>query len=257
MQMKDFLPADHLQPFVKTYRVIECQDEKINTVLPGTSLALAFRFKGEIAYLNESGPEALPSITFSGLRKTVRKIRYAPKSSAIIALFRETGISAFFSHPIHKLFEKSLPLELFFPSSEIRMIEEQLSGSTDIKEIIAVIDNFLTKKLISNRRDSLIEEAIARIRMAHGNIRIKSLASELFISQDAFEKRFRKIVGSTPKQYASIERMQSIIRYVRQGGNINKLAFDAGYFDRPHFNKDFKLFTGQTPTAFFKSPSFW
>jgi len=38
---------------------------------------------------------------------------------------------------------------------------------------------------------------------------------------------------------------------------LTETAFDAGYFDQPHFNKDFKLFTGQTPTDFLKSPIFW
>jgi hypothetical protein len=35
------------------------------------------------------------------------------------------------------------------------------------------------------------------------------------------------------------------------------LHTDGGYFDQPRFNKDVKLFTGQTPTDFLKFPAFW
>lgn len=52
-------------------------------------------------------------------------------------------------------------------------------------------------------------------------------------------------------------RIKSIIDQKQNNQNHIELAFDAGYFDQSHFNKDFKLFTGQTPSEFFKFPSFW
>jgi AraC-like DNA-binding protein len=104
-------------------------------------------------------------------------------------------------------------------------------------------------------------------------VRIKELADGLFISQDAFEKRFRRVIGASPKQFSYIIRMRAIVhgglqeamngglKSVVNGGAkrhpLTESAFDAGYFDQPHFNKDFKLFTGQTPTDFLKSPLFW
>ena len=90
---------------------------------------------------------------------------------------------------------------------------------------------------------------------AKGIIKIKDLADTLYISQDAFEKRFRRVVGTSPKQFSSILRMRSITNIRQQKHTLTKIAFDAGYFDQPHFNKDFRLFTGQTPTDFFKLPS--
>ncbi len=89
-----------------------------------------------------------------------------------------------------------------------------------------------------------------------GIVKIKELANSLYISNDVFEKRFRKIVGTTPKQFSSIVRLKSAISQKQQNQSFSDIAFNAGYFDHPHFNKDFKLFTGQTPTDFFKSPSF-
>jgi methylphosphotriester-DNA--protein-cysteine methyltransferase len=83
------------------------------------------------------------------------------------------------------------------------------------------------------------------------------LANNLCISNDAFEKRFRKAIGTSPKQFSSIIRMKSIINQKQPGQTFTDLAISSGYFDQPHFNKDFKLFTGQTPLDFFKAPPAW
>ncbi len=69
---------------------------------------------------------------------------------------------------------------------------------------------------------------------------------ELFISESAFEKRFRRIAGTTPKKFAQIIRLQNII------GNLDKsLWYDNDiFYDQAHFIKEFKAFTGVTPKAF-------
>jgi transcriptional regulator GlxA family with amidase domain len=76
------------------------------------------------------------------------------------------------------------------------------------------------------------------------------------MSQDAFEKRFRKSVGVSPKQFSYIVRMKAVVNGSRLK-SLSAIALEAGYFDQPHFNKDFKLFTGQAPGDFFLKPREW
>ena len=104
---------------------------------------------------------------------------------------------------------------------------------------------------------TLISAAISKINAVNGNVRIKELIKEFHISQDAFEKRFRKITGATPKQFSHIVKMNSAIRQYQTVPSFLDMAFENGYYDQPHFNKDFKSFTGQTPTDFFRSASYW
>lgn len=257
MNLNEYIPTGLLRPFIKAYRIIESKNELINRVLPSTSLAIAFRFKGQISYLNNNERNNLPTSTFSGLRKSVRLINYAQNSSTIIVLFKEAGATAFFKEPLHELFEESVSLDSFIPSQKISIIEERLSEATSNSHRIAIIEQFLLSILIYPKSDSLITAALAKIHSAKGNIRIKELADTLYISQDAFEKRFRKAVGTTPKLFASIVRMNSIIQHKQNNQSLFDIAIDGGYFDQAHFNKEFKLFTGQTPTDFFRQISFW
>lgn len=256
MKIEEYIPSGILKPFIKSYRIIESRHELVNRVVPGTSSALAFRFRGQISYINQGSITTLPGTIFSGLRKSVRLINYASDTGALIVLFNDTGASAFFRHPLHELYEESVSLDNFFSQSEILMVEDQLANTENNRTKIDIVERFLYSKLICNKPDQLVSQAITKIYANNGMIRMRELAAGLFISQDAFEKRFRKVTGTTPKQFSTIVRMNTIIRQTDPSTSL-LLALENGYYDQSHFNKDFKLFTGQTPTEFFRSAVFW
>jgi AraC-like DNA-binding protein len=257
MHLDSHLPAALLQPFVRNYLVIESQEELVNKILPDTSLVIAFRYKGQINYVTGNSRNGLPITVISGLRKSARLINYTNNTGNILVIFKEAGAAAFFREPLHELFEESVSLDHFVAHQKIALIEEQLAGAQNNHQRIAIVEQFLLSKLNNAVPDKLITAAIQKITATKGIVKIKELADTLYISQDAFEKRFRKIAGTSPKQFSSIVRMKSIIGQDGQNQTLTDRAFGAGYFDQPHFIKDFKLFTGQTPTAFFNSPSFW
>lgn len=257
MKMETHTPAALLRPFIKAYKIIESGDELINRVVPNTSFAVAFRFKGQISYITNTGKIALSAATFSGLRKSVRLINYAAQTAALIVEFEETGVSAFFKQPLYEFFEESASLDNFFPYSEISIVEERLAEAESALAKIAIVEQFLYAKLFYHKPDKLVSEAITKIHSNNGVIRINELAKSLYISNDAFEKRFRKAVGATPKQFSSIIKIKAIIDQNPAPTSFTAVALEHGYYDQPHFNKDFKLFTGQTPTEFFKTGLYW
>ena len=79
-------------------------------------------------------------------------------------------------------------------------------------------------------------------------IRIRTISKELFISESAFEKRFKKIVGTTPKKFVQIIRLRHVID---QMGSQTEFA-EMLYYDQAHFIKEFKALTGLTPKAYQK-----
>jgi AraC-like DNA-binding protein len=257
MNMHTLLPSAPLRPFIRTYLVIESEGTFVNRILPDTSLVIAFRFKGQTNYVGDRAMDALPMSVVSGLRKSARRVSYAKDTGNILVLFKEAGASAFFKEPLHELFELSLSLDHFVAKQKIADVEEQLAGAINNEQRIAVVEQFLLSELYGPKPDQLILTAIQNIHTAKGIIKIKDLANTLYISHDAFEKRFRKITGTSPKQFAAIVRMKSITSQRQRNLLLSDLAYDAGYFDQPHFNKDFKLFTGQTPTDFFNAPPLW
>lgn len=106
----------------------------------------------------------------------------------------------------------------------------------------------LIKKATDNG-DNTIKLAISTIIDAKGTIPIKQLREQLFISERTFERRFKKEIGVTPKQFARIIQFSFSLDQLKES-DYNKLthvAYENGFTDQSHFIKTFKQFTGATP----------
>jgi len=255
MRIHVLTPTELLRPFILTYVIIDSSEEGINRVLPDTSLVMSFQYKGSVSCVADHTAINLPSSSISGLRKSLKSFHYSKGTGNILVLFKEAGAAAFFKNPLHHLYNETVSLDQFISRPDLAIIEEQIAEAKTDAQKIARIEKFLLAALYDHTPDKLISAALQKIHLAKGVIKIKELAGGLYISQDAFEKRFRRAVGTSPKQFSSIVLMKSITgrRLLKQ--RLCDIAFDAGYCDQPHFNKDFRLFTGQTPSDFYKSPS--
>ena len=129
-------------------------------------------------------------------------------------------------------------------------MEEKLIIATTDKQRIKVVEQFLVSQLKDIQTDKIIVEAVKLIYQSNGTIRIKELNEKLFISQSPFEKRFRKVVGTTAKKFASIVRFNSVLDNLSNTKSLTEICYENNFFDQAHFIKDFKQFTGDTPENF-------
>jgi len=255
MKLQDYTPHELLKPFVKAYKFIESEYGSVNRVLPDTSIALAFKIKGQTNYITENQIVSIPSIAISGLQKSARSIQYEKDTSVIIVLFKPFGASMFFNLSLNQFYNDSIAIEHLISKNEVEIIEEKLALSKDNDQRVQLIEQFLFSRLNTDKLDLLVQQSIESIYSNHGNLKIKGLAQSLFISNDAFEKRFRKHIGTSPKAFASLVRMRYVL--TQKNPTLLDKALAGGFFDQAHFNKEFKIFTGQTPSDFYKTPSFW
>lgn len=257
MHLKSYSPCDVLKPYIKTFMIIESESGMVNRILPETSLVMAFRFNGSIKYTQQNESGILPLSVISGVRKSPRIMDYAQKTSILLVKFNEGGATAFFREPLHELFDTSLSLDDLLPRYELVLIEEQLAEAHNHIARVSIIERFLLSKVKLSSPDILIDYAVRKIKSNHGIIRIQELLADLPTSRDPFEKKFRRMVGTSPKQYSALVRMRHVIDTYTANHSLTDTAHTAGYFDQAHFIKDFKSFTGETPHMFFKSSRFW
>lgn len=257
MKTHHFQPAELLKPFIKTFIVIESGDGLQNNLLPDTTMTMAFKLRGTItheAQLNTS----FPSSFIAGIRRSTLTVNYTRDTLNLLVIFHEGAASAFFNTPLHEFAGMPLALNNLEQSSMVREVEEQLCECATHVERIAIIESWLISKLKNYAPDRLVQHAIQKIKSAGGDIRIKELVAGLPISRDPFEKKFRKIVGTSPKQFAAIVRMRNLIDNYSATSTLTDIAYSAGYFDQSHFIKDFHSFTGKTPKEYFATaPKTW
>jgi AraC-like DNA-binding protein len=257
MKIEKYLPSAALKPFIQTFMIIESENGMENRILPDTSPVMAFRYKGKIMYTENGIVNRLPTSVVSGVRKSPRLVDYSKNTATLIVSFHEGGAAAFFNEPIHELFGISVSLDDLIPRHKLNEIEEQLSGAIDNRRRIVIIEKFMLSILKEPLSDPLVINAVQKIKATNGDIRIKELLTTLPISRDPFEKRFRRLIGTSPKQFSVIVRLKHLITNYSPPDSLTDAAHNAGYFDQAHFIKDFKLFTGQTPQDFFKSSPRW
>jgi AraC-like DNA-binding protein len=257
MLIHRFLPHQSLALFIKEYLILECDDSFVSKTLPDTSVVMSFRYGGKVSLIEASGESSISVSAIAGLRKSVRHFKYDNATANLLVIFREGGFYALTGIPTHEAFGLSISSENVFAPGEVEMILEQLALAKDHYSRVHFVERLLQQKFQSARMDEVVTEAIKLIKSANGIVRVDELAKTLCISQDPLEKRFRRSVGTSPKQYATIVRLRNLISGYHNHSTLTEAALHAGYFDQSHFIKDFRSFTGQSPRDFFKSSDFW
>src|SRR5687768_8945788 len=152
-----------------------------------------------------------PDASFAGLRGTARRMRTSPGGGVVLASFRPGAAAAFFRVPQHELFGATVPLGDLVPRAAVAETADRVREAKDHASRVAAFEAFLLARLDPARIDPLVAEAARRVASDPAGLRVAALARALGLSQDRLEKRFRRAVGTTPKQLASILRLRRAV----------------------------------------------
>ncbi len=246
-----YIPCDLLKPFVRSFVISESEMANEYKVFPGTELVIGFQYKGRLSYSDGNLKIPLSSSGLTGLTDQFRIFSHTADTGSVLVFFKEGAAASFFRQPIHELFRESVSLDHFMLRSELLILEERLHTSKTDLEKITIVEAFVISKLNSALPDLLVVSAISMIYKSKGNIRIKELLAGLHISQSVLEKRFRLVVGASPKKFASIVRFKYTMNAYDQNKSLTDLGYEAGFYDQAHFIKEFRNFTGESPEIFF------
>jgi AraC-like DNA-binding protein len=251
MKNLTFLPCDILKPFIKSFVISEAEQENTYKVLPDTGLVVGFQYKGGLHKVENDKSATLAISGITGLADHSRTFRNSNNIGTVLVFFREAGASPFFRQPLHELFRESVSLDNFMLRCELLFLEEELAEAKSDDKRISSVERFLIARMQNTEPDKLVLAALALIHKSKGNIRIRELIDQLHISQSPLEKRFRQVVGTSPKKFASIVRLKNIVSGYNPKSSLTEMGYDAGFYDQAHFIKEFKSFTGETPEKFF------
>ena len=250
MRFEKFIPTDQLKPCIKYFIVSENELENEYKVFPLSGLVIGFQYKGKLSTIKDNKESRLTSAGITGITDGYKIFRNSADIATILVYFNETGFVHFASHPVNELFNLSLSLNDVFDKNRVAEVEEKLAVANTDKLRIKIVEQFLVSQLKDIQTDKLIIEAVRLIYQTNGKIRIKELNEKLCISQSPFEKRFRKVVGTTAKKFASIVRFNTVLDNLSERKSLTDICYENNFFDQAHFIKDFRQFTGDTPENF-------
>lgn len=246
-------PCEALRPFVRRFLVIESTAARCDAHLPETGFVAAFCFRGDCRV--DRGTVA-PRAAINGLWDTLRTHDHSRDHAVVIVSFTATGAAALLRQPLEEFGNATADLDAVLGRrAGLDRLLDQLSGAASHAQRIRLVEDLLLAQAGDARPDPLVAAAVALIERTQATVRIEELTRRIGLSQSALERRFRRLVGASPKRFASLVRLQNVVRLRASGADLTTIAHAAGYSDQSHFIKDFKRFTGIAPGSFFARAS--
>ena len=161
------------------------------------------------------------------------------------------GARRLFGLPMSELANRVVDLDAVLPGAPL--LVERLHDAPDWASRFSILDAVIHARLAAVApAPAEMRWAWRRLRASDGRASIATLAAEVGWSRRHFGATFRDQLGLPPKTVARILRFERVVRLLEHddGGCLAEIAYDCGFADQPHLNRDFRELAGTTPGAY-------
>lgn len=200
-----------------------------------------------------TGPHVAHDSFVAGLGVRSSYVAATGPASCVQVNVTPLGAHMLFGLAMHELANEVVPLEAALPRG-LATLADELADTGEWEERFAHLDAVLVRRLLEARRPSPdVEWAWAILERTHGRAPIGWICERLGRSRRHLAARFREQVGLTPKTVARIMRFDRAVALLGRGDrDLAEVAFECGYSDQAHLNRDFREFAGTSPASFAK-----
>lgn len=160
------------------------------------------------------------------------------------------ALAHLFGLHMHALTDRVLDLQHSLPG-RLDTLERELRAATDDGERRQILNHRLERLPAQAPAPPAVTAAVRCMLESRGLMPIAELCSHVGAGERNLERQFKRYIGLTPKFYSRVIRFSTIFRQAReQGTTLSDLSAHSGYYDQPHFNRNFKAFTGEDPSRY-------
>lgn len=158
--------------------------------------------------------------------------------------FLPSGIRRFFKMDLGEIKAQTSPFLEIFPK-ESKELEEKLRISNSFFNRIKTCDLYFSELLKKNffETDPRIQTSLQQM-YSDFQKPVEKLGFQ--ISSRHLRRLFSENIGLSPKEFAKVLRFQIALRNWKENGHLD---IGEGFYDQSHFIKDWKKFTGLTPSS--------
>jgi AraC-like DNA-binding protein len=156
--------------------------------------------------------------------------------------------------PLAELSNKVVDLESVLGSAAgVEALRQHLMEAPDLGAALGILEDWLLRRLCTGpSAHPVTRAALQRLIRAGGNVRVEALARELNVSARYLNGLFHREIGLSAKSMVRIVRLERALDRLDVAGDhdLSALAFDCGYYDQSHLNRDFRDLVGLTPSEY-------
>jgi AraC-like DNA-binding protein len=177
---------------------------------------------------------------------------YPAATRSVGVHFKPWGAAPFLPMPAAELRDRPVTLEEVWGRPTVAELRDRLAGAPGPQEMLTMLEDQLMRLLCETAGLALVRHTSSVIAAAAGAVAIRDLSVATGVSSTQLARRFKDIIGITPKRLARTYRFAAGVRAIDPTGPVDwlEVAGRAGYYDQAHFGNDFRAFTGLTPTRY-------
>ena len=225
----------------KTFSV----EDNCETVLPDSYFEYINNL-GDPFYILEDGIKRFLPPTFTiGILKAPLELYCDGEIRIIAARLYPWGARYLLGESIHDFCKRGL-------NTHFRLNAELFPAALKEAEARQHLEHLLSNKWSHHKQEKeVITEAI-KLLYTNTDMKIEDLADYLFKGKRSIQIKFQSDYGTTAKRLSLNFRFDKLKQKLMENpsAELKQLALEFGYTDPSHFTKDFKAFSGMTPTAF-------
>lgn len=210
------------------------------TIIPHGSVTLVFFYDATGLHSLLFGPTTKP--------KTVGNI--ANRCDVILIIeFQPAGFFPLIGIQQSELIDKVVPFSIINTSLDLE-IKKIFNESLSIDKLILKLEELL----ISNIKIEYSYEFILAIQLIiqnSGNISSQEISKKVFYSSRHLNRLFNQYLGLSIKSFSRLVRINKSIKLLNNNKtSLMSICNELGFYDIPHFIKDFKIVCGITPQKY-------
>jgi AraC-like DNA-binding protein len=262
MLYEEITPVEPLTKYIKCFWVMQspaAESTSQERILPDGCTEIVFNLADPFSQPDPDGKTQRQPLTLLVCQMR-RLLLIAPtgRVQLVGVRFRPGGAYPFLRLPQDEIADRVIALDLVWGAMG-RELESRIRESRTTAAIVRAIETLLLARLSKHTANDEAElKAMDLILRSGGCLPIESLAEKMGISFRKLDRRFNTRVGLPPKTLCRIIRFQRSLRMIERQ-NVRPdwvgIALECGYYDQPHFIKEFKMFAGTEPTTYFHEPA--
>lgn len=248
MNLRVVMPCAELSPFVRYYWALKSLEKFSILTFPIGCPQIIFHRRSPLLVPELSVSQ--DKFTISGQVNFPAHIASVGDTEMIVAVFYPHTVGMFIDNP-PSVFYNSEISGFDIGNKSLNELASRIFDCENTNQCIRDIENWLLSKL-NSRRDTLnlkrISAAVNSL-MRNPVLQVNELADIACLSPKQFGRIFNSLVGMMPKEYARIVRFQKSMWLLQNHcRNYADIAYCCGYSDQSHLIREFRQFSGVTPS---------
>ena len=252
---REFPPSPPLLPFVECLWILKSHSnffKKRELVIPGGRIELIFNLGSPVEWIDSKDLSASRSFIGSYILGPRNRPFFVEQNGLIQMLgarFRHGGLAPFIPMPMNILINEVVLAEEVF-GNEINELTFRLCESAYDASSINLIQNYLAKR-IHNEVDTRQALRLIFWVKESESLPLNALSEKSGVHYKKLERIFSRYTGYNPKNFTRVIRFYRALQQMKaKPSSLTGIGLNGGYYDQPHFIRDFKAFTGKSPSQF-------